>query len=537
MFYSQIQEPALLPLAKPQPSFLRSLRLSFALLAGLAVIFAGFAWQIFDLTAERVLRSRASSDLMAEFLELRSDRRLLQLRIVSGPDPAQPLEQEASALLDRMEARLDRIGQLAKTSRSANGTDDGLDADARRQEQALASLRGALARKRVEVMALARGEPPAAEQQVSSPTLVDDGFGGILDRSIAAEETAIERKRAAVNGMLAELRIAVWVSISAFIAISLGMAFLLSRRLQAPIQLLSKGLRAMRAGELSHRIPVLREDEFGGLADDANTMAAELRKAQESERQLLASLESEVSLRTADLRRALADLEQTELRRRELMGNIGHELRTPLTVLHGEAQVALRKGPRTVEEYQEVLGQILMSSRQLGRMIDDLLMLAREEDASLTLSVQPLNPEMEVKAAIRLFGGNSKRTRWLPSGMTSRRVMADPLRLQQAAGALLDNALHYSDSTVKLASRWQDGQWSLAVIDEGIGIDPEDLPHVRDRSYRGALARERRPGGLGLGLAITEDLIVRMGGSLHLETGETGRGTIATLTLPEMKPA
>jgi histidine kinase len=113
-------------------------------------------------------------------------------------------------------------------------------------------------------------------------------------------------------------------------------------------------------------------------------------------------------------------------------------------------------------------------------------------------------------------------------------VKADPDRAAQALTNLLTNALRYTPAPgrVEVSVTRQDSMLAFQVRDTGIGIAPEDLPHLFERFYRVDKSRSRALGGSGIGLTITQALISAMGGSLRAESAGLGSGSAFTFTLP-----
>jgi histidine kinase len=112
-------------------------------------------------------------------------------------------------------------------------------------------------------------------------------------------------------------------------------------------------------------------------------------------------------------------------------------------------------------------------------------------------------------------------------------VLADPERLVQLLSGLLSNALRYTPAgTVRLTGRAEGRQVAISVDDTGIGIAPEQLPHVFERFFRADPSRARASGGSGVGLTIALALATTMGGTLRAESGGLGKGSTFTLFLP-----
>jgi signal transduction histidine kinase len=207
----------------------------------------------------------------------------------------------------------------------------------------------------------------------------------------------------------------------------------------------------------------------------------------------------------------LGRLETALEREREFVADAGHELRTPLALLRTELELALRHGA-TVDELRDA---ILMSSREadrLSQLAEDLLLIASADRGRLPLRREPVNVD-------ELFGGivtrfelqareRGKSVRAIPT--RALKVDGDPLRLQQALGNLVDNALRYGGSQIRLEADDQ----GLHVRDDGPGFASGFLPHAFERFSRGDGARGA--GGAGLGLSIVQAIAVAHGGSAHV---------------------
>lgn len=260
-------------------------------------------------------------------------------------------------------------------------------------------------------------------------------------------------------------------------------------------------------------------------------MATELQARRAEEANVRQLLEERVAEQTADLQMAVAGLQDSEARRRQLLSDISHELRTPTTVIRGEAEVALRGGDRPVAEYRDTLQRIGEAAGQLGTVIADLLTVARTDADALDVRLEPVELLGAVKQAIeRTRGQASLRNVTVTFTVPHEHMMvtADPPRLAQLVGLILDNAIRYSHvgGSVTISLRHVGGRGAtdepqaavLAIEDHGIGIAPDDLERVFDRHYRSAEARGHRPDGTGIGLAIAETLASRQGVEISVES-------------------
>jgi signal transduction histidine kinase len=253
-----------------------------------------------------------------------------------------------------------------------------------------------------------------------------------------------------------------------------------------------------------------------------------------------------VALLTSSLldreRRAL-DLVATALReRRDLMAGIAHDLRSPLAVILGNVQLVQRSiGESNQGELDPVtrrLGAIERAGRQIASQVDELLDTARLE-AGQQLDLQRVPVDL-----VRLAGGltqahsDSVSTTAIifESAVEELTGEWDAMRISRVLDNLLTNAIKYSPtgSEVRVRAR-REGAWAVVeVIDQGIGIPPEDLPHIFDRFQRGQNVGQVAANGAGVGLASARLIVEQHGGGITVQSEEGVGSTFGVyLPLPE----
>lgn len=247
---------------------------------------------------------------------------------------------------------------------------------------------------------------------------------------------------------------------------------------------------------------------------------------------------------TQALESSLARLEQAFVQQRTFVSDSAHELKTAVAVIKSSLQLlSLRQ--RTAAEWQTGLVRCLADAERLEELVGKMLTLARVEHAAaagpaaacdLAACLRLTVDELQTVAALKSVRIDSVSIDTIDPAAT----MPVPLAAEDCAllaSNLLLNALQHSppQSTVELGLRILPGAHPASVEfivkDQGEGIDPEALPHVFDRFYRGDPSRARNTGGAGLGLAIVKAIVDRSGGSIEL-TSDPGRGTTATVRLP-----
>jgi heavy metal sensor kinase len=221
------------------------------------------------------------------------------------------------------------------------------------------------------------------------------------------------------------------------------------------------------------------------------------------------------------LNEMLDRLEEALVTERSFVADAGHELRTPLALLRTELELALRHSG-SAEELREAVRRSSQEVDRLAQLAEDLLLLARSHGGELPLRVGQMDvADLLTSVASRFEWRAQAAGRPIvtdqPDGL---RLQGDQLRLEQALGNLVDNALRYGEGTVRISARQASAMVELHVIDQGTGFPPEFLGRAFERFSRHDHARTR--GGAGLGLAIVRAIAEAHGGSAHLDGGEGG---------------
>ncbi len=307
---------------------------------------------------------------------------------------------------------------------------------------------------------------------------------------------------AAVEATLAGWRLTLAVIVAGTVAVSAAIAWFMASRALRPVDRMTRSARAIgEAADFSRRLPEPeRADELGRLARTFNDMLDQLATAHTTQRRFLA--------------------------------DASHELRTPLTVIGTNTSALLGGVDRDPRERAETLRAIARESERMGRLVADLLILARV-DAGQRLTFQRVAFDMVVLDVYQQQRGLNPGTRLTLGEWEQVAVEADPDRLKQVVLNLIDNAIRYTPAggTVTLDLQRRGSEAILRVRDTGIGILPEHQGRIFEHFYRVDQPRSRQAGGTGLGLAIAREVATVHGGRIELSS-QVGVGSTFTLTLP-----
>lgn len=306
------------------------------------------------------------------------------------------------------------------------------------------------------------------------------------------------------NWALARFRLILFSLVPVFLLVAAFGGYWMSRSALAPVDEITKAARSIGANDLGRRLSVPNTgDELARLAGTLNGMLERLDGAFQR-----------VTRFTADA---------------------SHELRSPVSVMRTSAELALRK-TRSEAEYREALNQILHEAEKVTQLIEQLLALARADSGSSAL---PMNPtdlgEMVHNACSHAGHMASAKGVTLSERLPERsiQVRGDPASLERLFLILLDNAVKYTPAggRIDVELSTDNGSAVAEVRDTGIGISPEDIPHIFDRFYRADRVRSRESGGAGLGLAIGRWVAEAHGGEIRIES-EVSKGSTFQVRLP-----
>jgi len=221
----------------------------------------------------------------------------------------------------------------------------------------------------------------------------------------------------------------------------------------------------------------------------------------------------------------------TELK--EVTNNIAHDLRSPITRIRGVAETTLT-GESGIDEYKEMAGIIVEESDRLVGMINAMLEIAKVDSGIVSFSKTDVDMLKIIKDAYGLFQPVAEdKGIHLEVDLPEEPliILGDCARLQRVVANLLDNAIKYTPASGKVLLRAKTTQTNvvISVIDSGIGIGEEDLPHIFDRFYR--VDQSRSTPGNGLGLSLAQAIVRAHVGEITAES-HLGKGSTFTIIIP-----
>ena len=298
---------------------------------------------------------------------------------------------------------------------------------------------------------------------------------------------------------LADVQRAIWFAAVIGLGVATVAGTVTARRITAPLQTLATGARRIGRGDLSRDVPVAGHDEIAEMARTFNGMAADLRRAEDG--------------------------------RRELLADIAHELGTPLAVLQANLEGML---DGVVEVTPARLASLHNQTNLLTRLVHDLRDLALLREGALRLDRLPTDLAQLAGEVVETFqAAAAEKGVTLALAGEPVGVAADRERLAQVFHNLLSNALRHTErgGAVRVTVRAAAADGLVEVADTGGGIPADDVDRVFDRFHRVDRSRSRSTGGAGLGLAIVKQIVETHGGRVWVRSQE-GQGSTFGFTVP-----
>ncbi|HEX5462726.1 MAG TPA: ATP-binding protein [Steroidobacteraceae bacterium] len=240
----------------------------------------------------------------------------------------------------------------------------------------------------------------------------------------------------------------------------------------------------------------------------------------------------------SDAQMGLERAQQQSHAKDEFMAMLAHELRNPLSAISAALEVLQPEGGNEVAA-QRARTIIARQTRNLSRLVDDLLEVARVITGKVALTVAPLELGDTVHRCIAQIESRAEARRIeVAVAAGPHWIHGDPLRIEQIVANVLSNAIKYTGDggVIRVTLDAKDGDTVLAVTDNGLGIAPDLLPRIFEPFVQGERTLDRSQGGLGVGLTLVRRLVELHGGSVQAFSAGPGCGSTFTVRLPAIAP-
>ncbi|MBM3674905.1 MAG: HAMP domain-containing protein [Actinobacteria bacterium] len=272
-----------------------------------------------------------------------------------------------------------------------------------------------------------------------------------------------------------------WLVMPVLVLMVGGVAWVVTGRALRPVEAIRAEVERITASSLDRRVPEPgSRDEVDRLAHTMNQM--------------------------------LDRLEGASTRQRRFVSDASHELRSPVATIRATGEVALAHPEQA--DWERVVHRMLDEDERLGRIVDDLLLLARDDEGM----PPPAATEVDLDDAVLEEAIRVRNVEVRTEQVSAGRVRGSRDQLARVVRNLLDNAARHASTTVVVALRVEGDDVVLNVDDDGPGIAPEDTERVFERFTRLDEGRARDAGGLGLGLAMVRSIVERHGGTVCVQT-------------------
>ena len=304
----------------------------------------------------------------------------------------------------------------------------------------------------------------------------------------------------------ADTRVFLYTLIGALIGVLIISAVAVSgfyfiRSIVKPISMMSDTSKQIAQGDFNARVEKMYDDEIGDLCDSINDMAHEL--------------------------------DSSEKLKNDFISRVSHELRTPLTAIKGWAETMQYGVPDRIT-LEKGMSVIVKESSRLTSLVEELLDFSKLQSGRLTMQMEKMDILAEVDEAVYMLRERAlSESKHLLYDEPERMpvILGDRNRLKQVILNIIDNALKYTPEGgmigVQVYRDFVDDTVKIVVADNGCGIDPEDLPKVKDKFYKA----NQKINGSGIGLAVADEIISLHKGSLDIESS-LEVGTTVTISLP-----
>lgn len=300
------------------------------------------------------------------------------------------------------------------------------------------------------------------------------------------------------------------------------LGYFATRRLGQHILRLNRFAEKAERGERIYDTEPFPHDELGSISNHIVRLYASLQQANAD--------------RDREHRMALHEQREKERIKKQLTNNINHELKTPVAAIQVCVETLLAHKDMSEEKREDFLRRCLTDTGRLRRLLDDVSVITRMDDAPASIAMEPLDLADIIAEAADDYGPMAEsRGMKIVNGVEGPLpVTGNASLLSSVFRNLIGNAIAYSGGrrvSIRPAAGTENGTVTILVDDDGCGVPPEHLPHLFERFYRIDKGRSRAAGGTGLGLAIVKNAVLLHGGGITADN-RPGGGLAFTIDLP-----
>lgn len=296
--------------------------------------------------------------------------------------------------------------------------------------------------------------------------------------------------------------------------VALGISFIIiiifATELSMPISRMRVTALELAAGNYHSKTGIIRDDEIGDLAKTVDILSEKL-------------LENDIERKNLDQMRL------------DFFANVSHELRTPITVIRAYTETLADGVVQEAEKVEQYYNRMLSECKSMERLVGDLLLLSKMQNPDFVIQKEPVNLQQVFDDIIRSAGAIAEKKNIqieVIKDSSVSMILGDYDRLRQMFMVILDNSIKFSqeNKTVHINISNLD-KIKVSIRDEGIGIDPSDIPNIFEKFYKSNL--RQNASGTGLGLAIAKQIAIKHEGSIEV-TSSPGVGSEFVFSFPPL---
>ena len=218
---------------------------------------------------------------------------------------------------------------------------------------------------------------------------------------------------------------------------------------------------------------------------------------------------------------SLKPIIQSWKKQNQFVQDASHELRTPLAIIQAKQESLLEKPESKIMDKAEDISITLQETKRLTKLVTELMELAKSDSDKLKLNKEKFNLDAEIETIVELYSevAKTEQKELILNLAYKEDIVADINKIKELLIILLDNSLKYTQENDKIEVKTykKDNKCMLEVIDTGIGIGKEAMEHIFERFYREEQSRNRKKGGIGLGLSIAYNIVELHKGSIKFD--------------------